>query len=92
MSKLTGTHSEVSEIDFTTLTTVPGTVKVHGAPIQILDLRKLHGYSSRLVYDHGQPALLREQMTVVAEVVKASKLGSFDLLILTCLFILRKQS
>ena len=40
MSKLTGTHSEVSEIDFTTLTTVPGTVKVHGAPIQILDLRK----------------------------------------------------
>jgi hypothetical protein len=41
MSKLTGTHSEVSEIDFTTLTTVPGTVKVHGAPIQILDLREL---------------------------------------------------
>lgn len=39
MSKLTGTHSEVSAIDFTTLTTVPGTVKVHGAPIQILDLR-----------------------------------------------------
>ncbi|KAG1892581.1 P-loop containing nucleoside triphosphate hydrolase protein [Suillus subluteus] len=38
MSKLTGTHSEVSEIDFTTLTTVPGTMKVHGAPIQILDL------------------------------------------------------
>ncbi|KAG5648695.1 GTP-binding protein rbg1 [Asterophora parasitica] len=38
MSKLTGTHSEASEIDFTTLTTVPGTVKVHGAPIQILDL------------------------------------------------------
>jgi len=38
MSKLTGTHSEVSAIDFTTLTTVPGTVKVHGAPIQILDL------------------------------------------------------
>lgn len=29
---------EVSAIDFTTLTTVPGTVKVHGAPIQILDL------------------------------------------------------
>lgn len=40
MSKLTGTHSEVSAIDFTTLTTVPGTVKVHGAPIQILDLRE----------------------------------------------------
>ena len=48
MSKLTGTHSEVSEIDFTTLTTVPGTVKVHGAPIQILDLRKLHEY----LYDY----------------------------------------
>ena len=40
MSKLTGTHSEVSAIDFTTLTTVPGTLKVHGAPIQILDLRE----------------------------------------------------
>ena len=40
MSKLTGTHSEASEIDFTTLTTIPGTVKVHGAPIQILDLRE----------------------------------------------------
>lgn len=39
MSKLTGTHSEVSEIDFTTLTTVPGTLKIHGAPIQVLDLR-----------------------------------------------------
>ncbi|GBE79741.1 Uncharacterized GTP-binding protein [Sparassis crispa] len=38
MTKLTGTHSEISEIDFTTLTTVPGTLKVHGAPIQILDL------------------------------------------------------
>lgn len=40
MSKLTGTHSEASEIDFTTLTTVPGTLKVHGAPIQVLDLRE----------------------------------------------------
>lgn len=39
MTRLTGTHSEVSEIEFTTLTTVPGTLKVHGAPIQILDLR-----------------------------------------------------
>ncbi|KAJ7791324.1 developmentally regulated GTP binding protein 1 [Mycena olivaceomarginata] len=38
MSKLTGTHSEVSAIDFTTLTTVPGTVKVHGAPSRFLDL------------------------------------------------------
>lgn len=45
MSKLTGTHSEVSEIDFTTLTTVPGTVKVHGAPIQILDLRECRSHS-----------------------------------------------
>jgi len=41
MTRLTGTHSEVSEIEFTTLTTVPGTLKVHGAPIQILDLRML---------------------------------------------------
>jgi len=38
MSKLTGTFSAVSAIDFTTLTTVPGTLKMHGAPIQILDL------------------------------------------------------
>ena len=45
MSKLTGTHSEASEIDFTTLTTVPGTVKVHGAPIQILDLREYSHYT-----------------------------------------------
>ena len=49
MSKLTGTHSEASEIDFTTLTTVPGTVKVHGAPIQILDLRALV-----YTFDRGQ--------------------------------------
>lgn len=48
MSKLTGTHSEVSEIDFTTLTTVPGTLKVHGAPIQILDLREYSMYSGKL--------------------------------------------
>ncbi|KIM90676.1 hypothetical protein PILCRDRAFT_953 [Piloderma croceum F 1598] len=34
MSKLTGTHSEVSEIDFTTLTTVPGTLKVHAGIIE----------------------------------------------------------
>ncbi|EJU06233.1 developmentally regulated GTP binding protein 1 [Dacryopinax primogenitus] len=38
MTKLTGTFSEVAEYAFTTLTTVPGTLKVHGAPIQILDL------------------------------------------------------
>jgi len=38
MSKLTGTHSETAEYEFTTLTTVPGTLTVHGAPIQILDL------------------------------------------------------
>jgi ribosome-interacting GTPase 1 len=42
MSKLTGTHSEAAAYEFTTLTTVPGTLKVHGAPIQILDLRKLN--------------------------------------------------
>ncbi|KAI6034249.1 P-loop containing nucleoside triphosphate hydrolase protein [Pisolithus microcarpus] len=33
-SELTGTHSEVSEIDFTTLTTVPGTLKVHAGIIE----------------------------------------------------------
>lgn len=39
MSKLTGTHSEAASYEFTTLTTVPGTIQVHGCPIQILDLR-----------------------------------------------------
>jgi len=29
MTRLTGTHSEVSEIESTTLTMVPGTLKVH---------------------------------------------------------------
>lgn len=32
MSKLTGTFSEQAEYEFTTLTTVPGTLSVHGAP------------------------------------------------------------
>jgi len=55
MSKLTGTHSEVSAIDFTTLTTVPGTLKVHGAPIQILDLRKSSSLpSSRNTPSHNR--------------------------------------
>lgn len=56
MSKLTGTHSEVSEIDFTTLTTVPGTLKVHGAPIQILDLRVSHIKFSYVIFSHSLPA------------------------------------
>lgn len=38
MSKLTGTFSEVSEIEFTTLTTIPGMLQYKGAKIQILDL------------------------------------------------------
>ncbi|KAJ2239934.1 GTP-binding protein rbg1, partial [Coemansia sp. RSA 455] len=38
MSKLTGTFSEVSEIEFTTLTTIPGVLQYRGAKIQILDL------------------------------------------------------
>ncbi len=58
MSKLTGTHSEVSEIDFTTLTTVPGTVKVHGAPIQILDLRESSTVTERaLIIPGAEPKL-----------------------------------
>lgn len=71
MSKLTGTHSEASEIDFTTLTTVPGTVKVHGAPIQILDLRT---FIAILPWAHGlisfQPVSLRVQTMDVVEVGK----------------------
>lgn len=51
MSKLTGTHSEVSAIDFTTLTTVPGTLKVHGAPIQILDLRQSSLFCGSSTFD-----------------------------------------
>ncbi|KAI9230746.1 MAG: P-loop containing nucleoside triphosphate hydrolase protein [Piptocephalis tieghemiana] len=38
MSKMTGTHSEAADYEFTTLTTVPGVVKYKGAKIQILDL------------------------------------------------------
>ena len=34
MSKLTGTHSEAASYEFTTLTTVPGTMTVHGARIR----------------------------------------------------------
>lgn len=77
MSKLTGTHSEASEIDFTTLTTVPGTVKVHGAPIQILDLRKHHsveGYGTKLT-SHPQPELLRALLTARVEVDKVCNFG-----------------
>ncbi|OCF33936.1 cytoplasmic protein [Kwoniella heveanensis CBS 569] len=38
MSKLTGTHSEAASYEFTTLTTVPGTLTQNGARIQVLDL------------------------------------------------------
>jgi len=38
MSKLTGTESIAAAYEFTTLTTVPGTLEVNGAKIQILDL------------------------------------------------------
>lgn len=70
MSKLTGTHSEVSEIDFTTLTTVPGTVKVHGAPIQILDLRESSPCEDTDAPNsdpNSQLVLLKVQTTVVVE-------------------------
>jgi hypothetical protein len=72
MSKLTGTHSEVSEIDFTTLTTVPGTLKVHGAPIQILDLRAYVSFLKILLLFSSQLELSREQMMVEVEVDKVS--------------------
>lgn len=73
MSKLTGTHSEVSAIDFTTLTTVPGTLKVHGAPIQILDLRELVSppvSGTSLIAIRSQPASSRVQTMVEGEVDK----------------------
>lgn len=38
MSGLTGTTSEAAAYEFTTLTTVPGTLDIHGAKLQILDL------------------------------------------------------
>lgn len=69
MSKLTGTHSEVSEIDFTTLTTVPGTVKVHGAPIQILDLRMF----SELPFHHQK--LTRSACVSLAGIIEGANDG-----------------
>lgn len=38
LSKLTGTQSEAAAYEFTTLTTVPGTIRYKGAKIQMLDL------------------------------------------------------
>lgn len=38
MSGLTGTTSEAAAYEFTTLTTVPGTMDINGAKLQILDL------------------------------------------------------
>jgi small GTP-binding protein len=38
LSKLTGTHSEAAEYEFTTLTTVPGIIRYKGAKLQLLDL------------------------------------------------------
>lgn len=35
-----GTESEAAAYEFTTLTTVPGSLKMNGAAIQILDLRE----------------------------------------------------
>jgi uncharacterized protein len=73
MTKLTGTHSEVSAIDFTTLTTVPGTLKVHGAPIQILDLRApVSSFASgaSIVTIPSQPVSSRVQTMVEGEVDK----------------------
>ena len=72
MSKLTGTHSEVSAIDFTTLTTVPGTLKVHGAPIQILDLRRFFSsIDPRCInVDHSQLGSSRVRMMVEGGVGK----------------------
>ena len=81
MSKLTGTHLEASEIDFTTLTTVPGTLKVHGAPIQILDLRAYLVQPFRgpppYIFSHPQRELLKEQTTVEVEVDKVRASSQF---------------
>ena len=38
LTTLTGTRSAVSEIEFTTLTCIPGTMQYRGARIQVLDL------------------------------------------------------
>lgn len=38
LSKLTGTHSEAADYEFTTLTCIPGTFRYKGCRIQLLDL------------------------------------------------------
>lgn len=38
LSKLTGTHSEAADYEFTTLTCIPGTFRYKGCKIQLLDL------------------------------------------------------
>jgi ribosome-interacting GTPase 1 len=77
MSKLTGTHSEVSEVEFTTLTTVPGTLKVHGAPIQILDLRWYDPSFAKQNLTSIQLVSLKVHKRVVVVVVKVSQHASY---------------
>ena len=38
MSKLTGTHSEAADYEFTTLTAIPSTFRYKGCRIQLVDL------------------------------------------------------
>jgi hypothetical protein len=38
LTKMTGTHSEAADYEFTTLTCIPGIIRYKGAKIQLLDL------------------------------------------------------
>jgi len=38
LTKMTGTHSEAADYEFTTLTCIPGSIKYKGCKIQLLDL------------------------------------------------------
>lgn len=83
MSKLTGTHSEAASYEFTTLTTVPGTIAVHGCPIQILDLRAY--LLVVLLYQTAADQILERCLPLTAGIIEGAKVRCRSLLWSLCL-------